>query len=83
MLTPPTRLTVHIPDNLRALVDDYATVVGLSRGAIIRIAVAEFFITGGRGLRGQNGTNAYPVRDMLSESVSQTNGEDEDHASLQ
>lgn len=74
MLTPPTRLSVHIPDNLRALVDDYAAVVGLSRGAIVRIAIAEFFITGGRGLRGQNGTNAYPMRDLSEESIGETDG---------
>lgn len=42
-LIAPTFVKVGLPENLRSAVDSYAEVVGLSRSAILRIAVAEFF----------------------------------------
>lgn len=42
-LIRPVRLTAHVPAHLASQVEDYRLAVGLSTGAVVRIALAEFF----------------------------------------
>src|SRR5512142_960223 len=46
---PPTKVCSLVPGSLREPMDNYASIVGLSRGAVVRIALAEFFIRRGLG----------------------------------